>query len=75
MEEEEEEEKEEEEKVVVRRLRKTSTDGPPGMATRVRLAYHRRFSGGSSIACRSTWLLSSVISSPYLSQCHDRYAK
>ena len=46
---------------------------PPGMATRVRPTYRRRYSC-SSIVCRPTWLLSSALSPPYLSQCHYRDA-
>ena len=57
-----------------RKLRKTSPCGPPEMATRVRPTYHRRYSY-YAIACRSTWLLSSALSPPFLSQFHYRDAK
>ena len=47
-----------------RKLRRTSPCGPPGMATRVRPTYRRRYSC-PAIACRSTWLLFSALSPPF----------
>ena len=44
-----------------RKLRRTSPCGPPGMATRARPTYRRRYSC-STIACKSTWLLSAALS-------------
>ena len=47
-----------------RKLRRTSPCGPPGMATQVRPTYRQRYSC-YAIACRSTRLLSSALSSPF----------
>ena len=57
-----------------RRLRRTAPCETPGMATQVRLAFHRRY-WCSSIACRSTGQQSSAPSPPSQSEFHDRDAK
>ena len=57
-----------------RRLRRTAPCETPGMATQVRLAFHRRY-WCSSIACRSTGQQSSAPSPPSQSEFHDRNAK
>ena len=57
-----------------RRLRKTAPYGPPGMANQVRPAYLRHYLY-FSIACRSTWQLSSAPSPSVQSEFHDRDAK
>ena len=48
-----------------RKLRRTLTCGPSGMATRARLTYRQRYFC-YAIACRSTWLLSSALSPSFL---------
>ena len=57
-----------------RKLRKTLACGPLGMANQVHQACHRRY-WYYAIACRSTWLLSSALSPPFLPQFHYRDAK
>ena len=57
-----------------RKLGKTLACGPPGMANQVHQACHRRY-WYYAIACRPTWLLSSTLSPPFLSQFHYRDAK
>ena len=57
-----------------RRLRRTAPCETPGMATQVRLAFHRRY-WCSSIACRSTGQQSSAPSPPSQPEFHDRDAK
>ena len=56
-----------------RRLRRTAPCGPPGTATQVRPAYRQRYLC-FSIACRSTWQLSSAPSPAVQSEFHDRDA-
>ena len=55
-----------------RRLRRTAPCETPGMATQVRLAFHRRY-WCSSIACRSTGQQSSAPSPP--SQSEQRWGQ
>ena len=57
-----------------RRLRRTAPYGPPGLAIKASPAYCRLYLN-SSIACRSTWQLSSAPSPPVQSEFHGRAAK
>ena len=53
-----------------KRSRRTAPYGPPGMATQVRPACRRHYLY-SSIACRSTWQLSSAPSPPVQFEFHE----